>query len=97
VFHNEEAGAICSTNHEWVEACVWDTASVLTTDVNKERSITCPVVVVYPEALLVGAIVLGIEVVHQVVKGLLDEGIHVDLRKVASNKATVRGGSFKEL
>ena len=82
MFNNQKAGIISGTEHEGVETSGWYAAPVLSTNIYEERSLTLPVFVIDPVALLEGSIVLGIIVIHQVFEGALNEVIHVDVRQL---------------
>ena len=79
MLNNEESSAVSCTDHERIKTSVRDCAPVFTADVHKDWSITGVVVIVYPEALFVSSIILHVEMVNLVVKGLLNEGVDVNL------------------
>ena len=70
---------VLSTNHEWIQTGIWNTASVLSADVEEDRAVLNSELVVDPVPLLVSAIVLEVEVVDQVIESLLLEVGHIDL------------------
>ena len=78
-----EHGELCvvlRTNHEWVEACVRDSAAVLAAYVEEDRALAIPVLVAFPVALLVGAQVQIVEVVDEVVKLFFLKLVKIDVR-----------------
>ena len=79
---DEESGTVCSTEHEGVEPGVRNAASVLATDVQEERSVACPVIVVDPPSLLECTIILSVVVVHQILECSLFKVVYVNVWQI---------------
>jgi len=84
VLKHQEASLVLSANHERIETGLGDAATILTTNVDKERPRAVPVLVTRPISLLVRTVIEEVEMVDHVIENALFELGHINRRTFLS-------------